>query len=151
MEAAQMLTAQRIARECQQLARAVEQSHEQDRPARHLRLVEPVTRPLPRVADAVPEQASAVTEPVGTVSTGGKLTDLGRGILAFERQWWKRGGSKERAVRELFDLSLPRYHQLLHALVAEPAARRYDPLLIKRLRKPRSGAQPDRRTGSEWP
>lgn len=155
MEAAQMLTAQRIARECAQLARTVEQSQRQEQPERHLRSVEPVTQPLPRIAAAIPEQEPVTVEqvnPMPTVvgPTGAELTELGRGIVAFERQWWKHGGSKERAVRELFDLSPNRYEQLLDALIAEPAARRYDPMLMKRLRKLRSGAQPDRRTGSEW-
>ncbi|MFM6849601.1 MAG: DUF3263 domain-containing protein, partial [Terrabacter sp.] len=36
-------------------------------------------------------------------------------ILAFERQWWKYAGSKEQAIKELFDMSSTRYYQVLNA------------------------------------
>ncbi|MGP4019447.1 DUF3263 domain-containing protein [Saccharopolyspora sp. 5N708] len=70
-----------------------------------------------------------------------ELTDRERSILAFEAQWWKRSGLKERAIRELFDMSASRYYQVLNALVDSPAAVRADPMLIKRLRKGRAGRQ----------
>ncbi|MGE3285200.1 MAG: DUF3263 domain-containing protein [Pseudonocardia sp.] len=60
-------------------------------------------------------------------------------ILAFERQWWKYAGAKEQAVRELFDLSATRYYQILNAILDKPAALEADPLLVKRLRRLRSG------------
>ncbi|MGQ0574077.1 MAG: DUF3263 domain-containing protein [Pseudonocardia sp.] len=60
-------------------------------------------------------------------------------ILAFERQWWKYAGAKEQAVRELFDLSATRYYQVLNAILEKPAAMATDPLLVKRLRRLRSG------------
>ncbi|WP_370591238.1 DUF3263 domain-containing protein [Saccharopolyspora montiporae] len=66
------------------------------------------------------------------------LTERDRGILAFERQWWKRSGAKEDAIRELFGMSASRYYQLLNALLDSPAALRADPMLIKRLRKARA-------------
>nr|WP_312864434.1 DUF3263 domain-containing protein [Saccharopolyspora phatthalungensis] len=71
----------------------------------------------------------------------GDLDDRARGILAFESQWWKREGVKERAIRELFDMSPSRYYQLLNALLDSPAAVRTDPMLIKRLRKARAVRQ----------
>lgn len=68
-----------------------------------------------------------------------ELTRRQHEILAFERQWWKYAGAKEQAVRELFDLSATRYYQLLNAILETPAAMEADPLLVKRLRRLRSG------------
>ncbi|GAA1357365.1 DUF3263 domain-containing protein [Saccharothrix algeriensis] len=67
------------------------------------------------------------------------LDDREREILAFERQWWKYAGAKERAIRELFDLSPTRYYQLLNALLEKEEALAADPMLVKRLRRSRSG------------
>ncbi|GAA3893502.1 DUF3263 domain-containing protein [Saccharothrix violaceirubra] len=69
------------------------------------------------------------------------LTDREREILAFERQWWKYAGAKEQAIRELFDMSGTRYYQLLNALIDKEAALAADPMLVKRLRRSRSGRQ----------
>ncbi|WP_243795477.1 DUF3263 domain-containing protein [Saccharopolyspora gloriosae] len=82
-----------------------------------------------------------------------ELGDRELSILAFERQWWKGAGSKERAIRELFDMSGTRYYQLLNNLLDDPAAARVDPMLIKRLRKVRASrqrARQARRLGIEW-
>ncbi len=76
-----------------------------------------------------------------------------QGILAFERQWWKRSGGKDRAIRELFGMSGARYYQVLNELLDDPAAVRSDPMLIKRLRKLRASrqrARQARRLGIEW-
>lgn len=70
-----------------------------------------------------------------------ELTDREREVLAFERQFWQRAGSKERAIRERFALRPARYYQLLNALVDEPAAIRADPVLVQRLRRVRAGRQ----------
>lgn len=69
------------------------------------------------------------------------LTRREQEILAFERQWWKYAGAKERAIRELFDMSPTRYYQLLNGLVDRPEALRVDPMLIKRLRRQRAVRQ----------
>ncbi|WP_158848350.1 DUF3263 domain-containing protein [Saccharothrix deserti] len=69
------------------------------------------------------------------------LSDREREILAFERQWWKYAGAKEQAVKELFDMSATRYYQLLNALIEKEEALAADPMLIKRLRRSRSGRQ----------
>jgi hypothetical protein len=71
----------------------------------------------------------------------GALSGRDREILAFERQWWKYAGSKETAIRELFDMSSTRYYQVLNALLDEPAALEHDPMLVKRLRRLRSSRQ----------
>ncbi|VXC49855.1 DUF3263 domain-containing protein [Nocardioides sp. AX2bis] len=59
-------------------------------------------------------------------------------ILAFERQWWKFQGAKETAVREVFDMSLTRYYQVLNTLIDRPAALRADALTVGRLRRLRA-------------
>jgi hypothetical protein len=133
MDAAQMLTAQEIARQCEQLASA---QHRQAADRRGLRLAEPITQPIERVVEAPPDPGPA-PEPV----SGRELTDRERGILAFEAQWWKRSGKKDAAIRELFDMSASRYYQLLNTLLESPAALRADPMLIKRLRKARAARQ----------
>ena len=69
------------------------------------------------------------------------LTDRDREILAFERQWWKYAGSKEQAIKELFDMSSTRYYQVLNGLINNPAALAEDPMLVKRLRRLRATRQ----------
>ena len=64
-----------------------------------------------------------------------------REILAFERQWWKYAGAKEQAIRELFNMSATRYYQALNSLIDRPQALTADPMLVKRLRRLRSGRQ----------
>ncbi len=70
-----------------------------------------------------------------------ELSERDREILAFERQWWKYAGSKEQAIRELFDMSSTRYYQVLNSLIDSPAALMADPMLIKRLRRLRQSRQ----------
>jgi hypothetical protein len=143
MDAAQMLTAQEIARQCEQLARTVQQRSDSSGsvPRRHLRLADPPTEPIARVPKSVRPREHSESPAAAELPADGALTERERGILAFERQWWKRSGAKERAIRELFDMSASRYYQLLNALVDKPAAFRVDPMLIKRLRKVRAGRQ----------
>lgn len=75
---------------------------------------------------------SAVTTPTSHVST---LSDLEVRILEFERSWWRYAGAKESAIKELFDLSAPRYYQLLNDLVDREDALLASPMLVKRLRR----------------
>lgn len=69
------------------------------------------------------------------------LSDRDREILAFERQWWKYAGSKEQAIKELFDMSSTRYYQVLNGLINNGAAMAEDPMLVKRLRRLRDQRQ----------
>ncbi|MDP1720495.1 MAG: DUF3263 domain-containing protein [Candidatus Nanopelagicaceae bacterium] len=73
---------------------------------------------------------SAVNTP-----TSHTLSDLEVRILEFERSWWRYAGAKESAIRELFDLSAPRYYQLLNDLVDREDALLASPMLVKRLRR----------------
>lgn len=72
---------------------------------------------------------------------GAALSERDRGILEFERQWWKYAGAKETAIRESFDMSATRYYQVLNALIDRPEALVADPLLVRRLRRMRAERQ----------
>jgi hypothetical protein len=65
----------------------------------------------------------------------GSLDERARAVLDFEREAWKLSTTKERAIRRRFGFSPARYHQLLHRAIDEPAALRYDPMLVRRLRR----------------
>lgn len=68
-----------------------------------------------------------------------QLTERELAILAFESRSWPNPGIKEQAIRQEFGLTAARYYQLLNALIDSPAAARYDPLLVSRLRRMRAG------------
>ena len=72
---------------------------------------------------------------------GALLSERDRGILEFERQWWKYAGAKEQAIRDLFDMSATRYYQIVNALIDTPEALTFDPMLVKRLRRLRATRQ----------
>jgi hypothetical protein len=93
------------------------------------------------VARSQMDAAELPAEPVRALPTTGELTQREREILAFERQWWKYAGAKEQAIRELFDMSPTRYYQLVNRLIDKSAALEADPMLVKRLRRLRSGRQ----------
>ena len=63
------------------------------------------------------------------------LSDLEMRILDFESNWWRFAGAKESAIKELFDLSAPRYYQLLNDLIDREDALAASPMLVKRLRR----------------
>ncbi len=74
-------------------------------------------------------------------AAGSSLSKRDRQILEFERQWWKYAGAKEQAIRELFDMSATRYYQIINALIDNPDALAFDPMLVKRLRRMRAARQ----------
>jgi hypothetical protein len=65
------------------------------------------------------------------------LTDRDRAILDFERCWWMLEAPKSAGIREQLHLSPTRYYQLLNALLDDPDALAYDPLVVRRLRRMR--------------
>ncbi len=71
----------------------------------------------------------------------GVLPERDQRILEFERQWWKFAGAKEQAIREQFDMSATRYYQVLNALIDQPEALSFDPMLVKRLQRMRAARQ----------
>ena len=74
-------------------------------------------------------------------AAGSSLSQRDRQILEFERQWWKYAGAKEQAIRELFDMRAPRYYHITNALIDNPDALAFDPMLIKRLSRMRAARQ----------
>jgi hypothetical protein len=63
------------------------------------------------------------------------LAGRDRQILDFERESWKLGVPKERAIRERFGFSAARYHQHLNRIIDRPEALIHDPMLVRRLRR----------------
>jgi hypothetical protein len=54
-------------------------------------------------------------------------------LLAFERDWEHRRGSKDAEIRSRFGVPTARYYQMLYSLLDSPAALAHDPLLVRRL------------------
>lgn len=74
-----------------------------------------------------------------------ELTDEHQAILDFEDGgWWKHAGAKDTAIREQFDLSSTTYYMRLNAIIDNPAALAYKPLLVRRLRRLRTARQRQR-------
>lgn len=73
-----------------------------------------------------------------------QLDERSRAILELERTWWQQRGSKERAIRQRLGLSAARYYQVLNRLIDSPEALRYDPMLVKRLRRQRTARRRQR-------
>ena len=70
--------------------------------------------------------------------------------LDMERSWWKYGGAKAAAIRDVFSESPTTYYTRLNGLLEEPAALAYDPMLVRRLRRlreVREAARGARRVG----
>ena len=74
-------------------------------------------------------------ESVNSGSLHPGLSELESRILEFERSWWRFAGAKESAIKELFDLTAPRYYQLLNDLIDRADALEAAPMLVKRLRR----------------
>jgi hypothetical protein len=94
-------------------------------------------------SDGVP--GPAIPRQTGVLEVADGLTERERQVLAFERQWWRRAGAKEQAIRDLFGISSTRYYQLLNGLLDSEPALAYDPVLVKRLRRLRASRVRTRR------
>jgi uncharacterized protein DUF3263 len=66
-----------------------------------------------------------------------ELSEQERAILAIERDWYRRAGSKEQRIRDELGISAVRYFQLLNKLIDRPEALAADPVLVGRLRRRR--------------
>ena len=64
-----------------------------------------------------------------------ELSERDRAILDLERTWWCEHPSKERAIRARLGVSPARYYQLVAALIDRDEAERYDPLVVRRMRR----------------
>jgi len=80
------------------------------------------------------------------MNTSASLSDLEFRILEFERSWWRFAGAKESAIKELFDMSAPRYYQILNDLIDRQDALEASPMLVKRLRRLRDARTSARTT-----
>ncbi|SDK69638.1 Protein of unknown function [Actinopolyspora mzabensis] len=67
------------------------------------------------------------------------MNDTDRAILAFENEWWRHSGTKERLIQERFGLSAIRYYQRLNRLLDDPEALATFPSLVNRLLRVRDG------------
>ena len=70
-----------------------------------------------------------------------ELSDQDTRILAFEARSWRHPGLKEQAMHDVLNLPPTRYYQILNELIDTPEALRFDPVLIKRLRRQRARRQ----------
>jgi hypothetical protein len=69
------------------------------------------------------------------ISSASSLSDIEVRMLDFERQWWKYAGTKDAAIKELFDMPTKKYYEILNSLIDRDDALASSPLLIKRLRR----------------
>lgn len=76
------------------------------------------------------------------------MNDTDRAILAFESEWWRAAGNKERVIRERFGLSTTRYYQRLNNLLDEPEALAQQPTLVNRLLRLRDSRAENRSRAS---
>jgi hypothetical protein len=81
---------------------------------------------------------------IASVEANSTLSDLESRILEFEASWWRFAGAKESAIKDLFDLSPPRYYQLLNDLIDREDALEAHPMLVKRLRRLRQARMAQR-------
>lgn len=110
--------------------------------AHSTRRVDQATIDGARIDEAtIDEDAAAILDAAGISQLSadeGLLTEQQRAILDFERQWWRRPGAKEQAIRETFEMSPTRYYRALNAVLDLPQALRYDAALVNRLLRLRS-------------
>lgn len=74
------------------------------------------------------------------------LSERDSAILDFEREWTRHVGAKEEAISSQFHVSTARYYQMLNTVIDTPAAVRYDPMLVSRLRRNRDNRNRSVRT-----
>ena len=74
------------------------------------------------------------------------MNDTDHAILAFESEWWRYAGNKERVIQERFGLSPTRYYQRLNRLLDEPEAVAQQPALVNRLLRLRESREQRRAT-----
>ena len=68
------------------------------------------------------------------------LDQFSRALLDFERGWWHLPGPKDEMIFERLGCSSAEYYRALVSLLEDPAAQRYDPLTVRRLRRMRENA-----------
>lgn len=71
-------------------------------------------------------------------NTDQTLTDAQRGILDFERQWWRYTGGKAAEIARQLAMTPAAYYRELNAIIDLPAALEHDPTLVRRLQRART-------------
>lgn len=66
------------------------------------------------------------------------LSDRDKEMLEIESKHWEFFGIKEQVVRDKFDMSMTRYHQIVNRLIDTEAALAHKPVLVKRMRRLRA-------------
>lgn len=99
------------------------------------------------MTEVLPDADAPIQSPPVHIAPVPKLSEREQRMLAFERKWWRHAGSKEQAIREQFDLSATRYYQLLNKLLELPEALEFDPIVVSRLRRLRTGRASPRTAG----
>lgn len=66
------------------------------------------------------------------------LSDRDQQILDLEAQHWRYSGTKEAAIGRQLAMTATRYYQRLNALLDDPAAVAYAPIVVNRLRRIRA-------------
>jgi hypothetical protein len=76
------------------------------------------------------------------------LDQFSRAIIDFERGWWLLPGPKDEMIGVRLGCSSAEYYRVLVGLLEDPAACRYDPLTVRRLRRLRENARDCGATGT---
>lgn len=66
-------------------------------------------------------------------SRASELSDEDQAYLECEREHWGPGGVKQEIVERRFAVSIPVYYQRLYRICHSAQARRYDPVLVRRI------------------
>lgn len=66
------------------------------------------------------------------------LDERARRTLDLEASWWRHAGTKDGAIRKIFDEPPATYHRRLGRLLDDPAALAHAPVLVRRLRRQRT-------------
>lgn len=66
------------------------------------------------------------------------LTEQDLAVLALEKAWWLRPGSKEQAIYDAFGWTPTAYYRRLNTLVDRQEALAAEPVVVKRLRELRA-------------
>jgi hypothetical protein len=104
-------------------------------------------RVIPRIGDAADDRGIdgdfllsldgvpiAAVDPLGRevrVAARSGLSPEDIDLIEFERENWGPSRSKESLVRKVWNLPLVRYYQRLYGIMELPAAKRYDPILVR--------------------
>jgi hypothetical protein len=71
-----------------------------------------------------------------------RLDLTARKMLQLEARPFKYAGAKQEAIRSTLDMSSAEYHQRLNAVIDSEDALAYAPMVVRRLRRARSGRLP---------